>query len=54
MAYATQNNKVILGELCDELLSLVHQVPYILIARVLTGACRVAIDGKVAILCFTK
>lgn len=37
VAYATQNNNVILGELCDELLPLVHQAPYMLIAGMLTN-----------------
>lgn len=37
VAYATQNNNVILGKLCNELLSLVHQAPYMLIAGMLTN-----------------
>lgn len=37
VAYATQNNNVILGKLCNEVLSLVHQAPYMLIAGMLTN-----------------
>lgn len=37
VAYATQNNNVILGKLCNELLSLVHQAPYMLFAGMLTN-----------------
>lgn len=35
VAYARQNINVILGELCNELLFLVHQAPYMLIAGML-------------------
>jgi len=53
VAYTTQNNIVILGELCNELLSLLHQAPYMLIVVMLTGACRVAIDGHLESSYFT-
>lgn len=53
-AYATQNNNVILGELCNELQSSVYQALYMLTVGMPTVACSIAIDRNVASLCFTK